>query len=299
MKRDPERLEHPWSVYLIGLLVLLMALFVLGGMINHLAFSSHGPGLLLPLVKKFQEKESDILKEFKKHRKAEEHRHFHRIVDYPETPDELQPTCFICHSKLPHSKVKKIRAMLNMHTNFFVCETCHLEIKEEDTVVYKWYSPLEKDPQGPFFGTSYDPESAELERADAHLSKIAPFYMKGESLESTLHMQQGEMARDYVRVRDQLTPEQREGVTKKFHEDIQPKGPECHTCHASDGILDYKKLGFSEKRILDLENLSIKGMITKYDEFYLPDLFKQYDLIESPESIRSPESVESNGQVRQ
>lgn len=290
MKRDPQRLEHPRSVYLIGLFVLLMALFVLGGVFNHLAFSHHGPGLLLPIVEKFQEKESDILKEFKQHRTAEEHRHFHRIVDYPEAPEASQPTCFICHSKLPHSKVKKIRAMLNMHTNFFACETCHLEVKEEDTVIYKWYSPLEKNPQGPFFGTSYDPESGEMARADDLLSKIVPFYKKGKALESTLHMQQGDLAKDYVRVRDQLTPEQREGITNKFHVDILPKGPECHICHAEKGILDFKKLGFSEKRIVDLENLSIKGMITKYDEFYLPDLFKQLDVIESPDLS------ESNGQ---
>jgi len=280
MRRDPKRQEHPKSVYLIGLLVLLMTLFVLGGVINHLAFSSHGPGLLIPLVKKFQEKESPILKEFKQHRKAEEHRHFHNIVDYPETPEDLRPVCFICHSKLPHSKTKKIRSMLNMHTNFFACETCHLQIKEGEQIAYKWYSPMEKNPKGPFFGTSYDPESGELIHVNDHFSKIAPFYSVGEKLEPTLHMQQGDMARDYVRVRDKLSPEQREGITKKFHTDIRPKGPECQTCHSSKGILDFKKLGFSEKRMADLQNLSIKGMITKYDEFYLPDLFKQSDGIE-------------------
>ena len=277
MNKDPKRLEHPKSVYLIGLLVLFMTLFVLGGVVNHLAFSSHGPGLLIPMVKKFQEKESPILKEFIQHQKAEEHRHFHHSFDYPEIPEELRPVCFICHSKLPHGKTKKIRAMLNMHTNFFACETCHLEINEGETVVYRWYSPMEKNPKGSFFGTSYDPETGELKNADDHFSKIIPFYKKDKLLEPTLHMQQGAMARDYVRVRDKLTPEQREGVTKKFHVDIRLKGPECQTCHASDGILDFKKLGFSEKRIADLENLSIKGLITKYDEFYLPDLFNRPD----------------------
>jgi hypothetical protein len=274
MNRDPKRLEHPKSVYLINLMVVFITLFVLGGVVNHLAFSSHGPGLLIPLVKKFQAKESPILKEFKQHRTAEEHQHFHHIVDYPELPEAQQPTCYICHSKLPHSKTKKIRAMLNMHTNYIACETCHLDIKEKDSVEYQWYSTLEKNPAGPFFGTSYDPETGELRQVKDHFSKIAPFYKRGEELEPTLHMQQGEMARDYVSVRDKLTPEQREGVTKKFHADIRPKGPECQTCHASAGILDLKKLEFSEKRIIDLENLSIKGMITKYDEFYLPDLFK-------------------------
>jgi hypothetical protein len=280
MKRDPKRLEHPKSVYLIGIVVWFIILFVSGGVVNHLAFSSHGPGLLIPLVKKFQEKKSPILEEFKKHKKAEEHQHFHHIVDYPETPEALRPTCYICHSKLPHSKTKKIRAMLNMHTNFFACETCHLKIEEGETVTYKWYSPLEKNPKGPFFGTSYDPDSGELKYSHDSLSKIAPFYKRGEELTSTIHLQNAPMARDYVKVRDQLTPEQRDGITKKFHEDIHPKGPECHTCHSSKSILDFKNLEFSEKRIVDLENLSIKGMITKYDEFYLPDLFRQSDTTE-------------------
>jgi len=49
----------------------------------------------------------------------------------------------------------------------------------------------------------------------------------------------------------------------------------CNTCHAKKGILDFKKLGFAENRIVDLEQLNVKGMITKYEKFYLPDLFKE------------------------
>jgi hypothetical protein len=82
------------------------------------------------------------------------------------------------------------------------------------------------------------------------------------------------MARDYVGIRDQLTPEQREGVTKRFHVDILDKGQACQTCHATGGLLDFKALGFSAKRTIDIEQLNIKGIITKYDAFYLPDLFK-------------------------
>jgi hypothetical protein len=286
MKRDPKRLEHPKSVYLIGLLVLLMMLFVFAGVMNHLAFSSHGPGLLIPLVKKFQEKESPILKEFKQHRKAEEHQHFHHFVEFPEIPEDFQPTCFICHSKLPHGKTKKIRAMLNMHTNFFACETCHLNIEEGESVVYKWYSPVEKNPKGPFFGTSYNEETGELQFVHDNFSKIAPFYNKGGVLEPTIHLQNAPSAKDYMRVKDKLTPEQRDGMTKKFHADIRPKGPECQMCHSSKSILDFKSLDFSEKRTVDLENLNIKGMITKYDEFYLPDLFKQSDLTEQNNQSR-------------
>ena len=186
----------------------------------------------------------------------------------------LRPTCFICHSNLPHHKTKKIRAMLNMHTNYLACETCHLKNDGKNTVVYKWYSPVEANPKGPFFGTAYDPETGELEMVHSHFAKIAPFYKEDGKLISIVHMQDAPSARDFVRVRDRLTPEQREGITKQFHVDILPKGPKCQTCHAVNGRLDFKALGFSPKRTVDIEELNIKGIITKYDEFYLPDLFK-------------------------
>lgn len=277
MKRDPKRQEHPTSVYLIGIMVWLIILFVLGGVVNHLAFSSRGPGLLVPLLKKIQKKESPILKEFKTHRQAEEHRHFHHFVESPQPPEELRSTCFICHSNLPHNKTKKIRAMLNMHTNYLACETCHLKTDEQQTVFYQWHSPVEKNPQGPFFGTAYDPETGELEMARDHFSKIVPFREQNEKPTPILHMQNAPLARDFQRVRDRLTPEQREGVTQRFHLDILAKGPECRICHSSNGRLDFRALGFSPKRTIDIEQLNIKGMITKYDEFYLPDLFKPTD----------------------
>jgi hypothetical protein len=274
MIRNPKRQDHPRSVYLIGIFVWLIILFVFCGVVNHFAFSSHGPGLLIPLVKKFQKQESPIQKEIKAQRAAEEHRQFHHLVDYPQLPEQLQPTCIICHSTLPHNKTKKIRAMLNMHSNYLACETCHQQPKEGQTVVYKWYSPVEKEPKGPFFGTAYDPQTGELEMVDDHFSKIVPFYEQNGKLAPILHMQNTASARDYMKIRDQLTPEQRKDDTQRFHLDTLAKGQECQVCHAVNGRLDFKQLGFSPKRTIDIEQLNIKGMITKYDQFYLPDLFK-------------------------
>ena len=111
MIRGPKRQKHPLSVYLIGLFVWLIVLFVAAGVVNHLAFSSSGPGLLIPLLKKFQKKESPALMALQKHKEAEAHQRFHHIVPVPEPPEALQPTCYICHSDLAHDKSKKIRAM--------------------------------------------------------------------------------------------------------------------------------------------------------------------------------------------
>jgi cytochrome c peroxidase len=94
-------------------------------------------------------------------------------------------------------------------------------------------------------------------------------------LELAVQAQDAPLAKDFVKVRDKLTPEQREGVKNKFHVNIKPKGHECKTCHSTQSILDFKRMGFSENRIVDLEQLNVRGMLTKYGEFYLPDLFTE------------------------
>ena len=273
MSREPKRQNHPKSVYLIGIFVWLIILFVGAGVVNHLAFSSRGPGLLIPLVKKIR-KQVPILAALRKPGETEEHRHFHHFIELPRLPEALRSTCGICHPDLAHNKTRKIRAMLNMHTNYLACETCHLKKEEGRTVVYKWFSPVEKNPRGPFFGTSYDPNTGELEMVQDHFSKITPFFAENGQLKTVAHEQDAPMARDYMKIRDRLTPEQRKDETRRFHVDTLEKGQDCQACHSTKGLLDFKALGFSPKRAIDIEELNIKGMITKYDEFYLPDLFK-------------------------
>ncbi len=275
MNRDPKRQEHPKSAYLIGIFVWVIILLVAAGVVNHLAFSSHGPGLLVPLLKKIEKQETPEQAARREHRIAQEHQRFHHIVPVAHVPEALQSTCIICHTHLPHNKTKKIRAMLNMHTNCLACETCHLKTDEGETAVYRWFSPLEAHPTGPFFGTAYDPETGELEMAHDQLSKITPFLGKNGKLTPLVQKGDRSAAKEFLKVRDQLTPEQRKAATKEFHVDLPDKAPTCQTCHAKKGRLDFKSLGFSSKRTIDLEELNIKGIITKYDEFYLPDLFKQ------------------------
>ena len=274
MPGEPKRLEHPKSVYIIGFVFKIITLTVLIAVVYQITFSPHGPAVLVPIKKKIEESQrSAILEEVRKQEEYEKHRHFHNVVDYPKLPENMRPVCYICHSDYPHSKNKKVRAILNMHTQFFVCETCHIEVKKDMDVVYKWYNPMDENPQGPFFGTSYDPETGNLVEVEDQFSKIAPFYASGDSLESAIQIQDAPLAQDYVKVRDQLTPEQRDNVKKKFHVNIKPKGHECKVCHSKKGILDFKKLGFASNRTIDLEQLNIKGMVTKYEQFYIPNLF--------------------------
>ena len=275
-KPKPERLDHPIVSYLIGSIFILLTLVVFVGVVYHLTISHHGPELLKPLIDKYvTEPKSPILEEAKRQADMEIHRHFHRITDFPELPESDRPVCYICHSDYPHSKNTKIRSLLNMHTQYFVCETCHIKEQPDKSIIYRWYNPLHDNPSGPFFGTQYDPATGNLAQVKDLISKMAPYYKKGLIVESTLHIQDAPLAKDFVKVRDQLTPEQRDGVKNRFHVNIKPKGHECKDCHARDGLLDLKKLGFADDRIADLQQLSIKGAITSNEEVYLPSLLKQ------------------------
>lgn len=275
MPGEPKRLEHPKSVYVIGFIFKIITLSVLIAVIYQITFSPHGPAVLVPIKEKIEETQrSAILEEVRLQEEYEVHRHFHNIVEYPQPPENVRPVCYICHSDYPHSKNKKVRALLNMHTQFSVCETCHIEEKKGVDIVYKWYSPFSDNPTGPFFGTSYDAETGNLVEVEDKYSKIAPYFKTDEKLESAIQMQDSALAKDYMKVRDQLTPEQRDNVKKKFHVNIKPKGHECKDCHSRKGLLHFREMGFSANRTVDLEQLNITGMITKYEKFYIPNLFK-------------------------
>ena len=275
MPGEPKRLEHPKIVYVIGFIFKIITLAVLIGVLYHITFSPHGLQFLVPLKVKMEAKQkSAILEEVKHQEEYEIHRHFHNIVEYPQLPENVRPVCYICHSDYPHGKNKKVRALLNMHTQFFECETCHMEVKEGAAIVYKWYNPLDKNPTGPFFGTSYDPETGNLVEVKDLFSKITPFVKRGDKLVSAIQSQEAPLAKDYMKVRDKLTPEQRDNVKKKFHVNIKPKGHECKICHSKPGILEFRRLGFSGDRAADLEQLNITGMITKYEKFYIPNMFQ-------------------------
>jgi hypothetical protein len=141
-------------------------------------------------------------------------------------------------------------------------------------ITFRWYNPFTDNPEGPFFGTSYDPETGRLVKVDDKYSKIAPYLRKAGEPESLIQMQDAPLAQDYMKVRDRLTPDQRDNVKKKFHVNIKPKGNECKECHSRESIIDYGELGFAANRIVDLEQLNITGMMTKYQKFYIPNLFK-------------------------
>ena len=269
----PKRENHPLLSYVIGFMFIALTLIVAVGVLHHLTLSPYGPLLLKPIKERFfTQPVSTILQEARRNEELEIHRHFHRIVETPQLAENDRSVCYICHSDYPHSKNNKIRSLLNMHTQYFVCEACHIKEPPNATVVYKWYNPYRENPSGPFVGTSYDPRTGNLMEVEDLISKMAPYLPKGGKLEFAIQRQDAPLAKDYMKVRDKLSPEQRDGVKKKFHINIKPKGPECQACHAKEGLLDFKRLGFDDNRAAKLKRLKIKGKLTQDEGLFLPRL---------------------------
>jgi len=275
-KATNKRRNHPPASYLVGAVFIVLSAIVFVGIVHHLTISSHGPQLLKPVMEMyFEREESEILAEARRQQSLKIHQIFHQDSEYPRLPEKMRPTCYICHSDFPHSKNRGVRSLLNMHTQFFACEACHIEAPEKGEVIYKWYNPMETAPAGPFFGTRYDPETGLLAPVEDRFSKMAPFFKKDDRIESAIQTQDAPLARDYMRVRDRLTPEQRDGIKNKFHEHIKAQGHQCQACHASNSILDFSALGFTDKRAADLRNLKIKSRLTGSEEVDLNTLYKK------------------------
>ncbi|MEW6441531.1 MAG: hypothetical protein AB1640_11415 [bacterium] len=215
---------------------------------------------------------SDLVRQFREESIREVHEHFHHLPSLREAEPQHQSQCLMCHSLLPHSKNERIRVMMNMHSDFLSCETCHYKA-ERESLRYIWYDLATgmEVTQGPRFGTGYDPETGMLSGAEDHRSKITPVRVREGRREPVFMSQDDPVARDYLLVRDHLTPGQRELAKNRFHGQIDGKGWTCKECHrAAGGVLDLQGLGFEARRIQDLESLEVVGLFEKYDVFYLP-----------------------------
>jgi len=216
--------------------------------------------------------DSELVKEFNEQLIRELHRHFHHLPEIEDIDTKKQSQCLMCHSWLPHAKNEKIRVMLNMHSDFLNCEACHYK-KSPETTQFMWFDMGVDNEitRGPKFGTHYDETTGMLEGTDNHISKITPYVTKKDGIKEILFMAQGhQMAQDYIKVKDKLTPGQRDLAKKKFHGEIDSKGWECRECHKRKGVLDLAELDFSKRRQMEIENLEIVGMFDKYEIFHLP-----------------------------
>lgn len=227
-----------------------------------------------------EEKESELLLQLHEQRFTERMRHFHNVPEVNLVELGKKQACFYCHGDYPHSKKRMIRTLLNMHTQFIGCMTCHTDEKKipETTYSLSWLNYSGIEVTGPPFGTSINEKTGLLVKTDDYYSKIVVY--GGEGDENRLL----ELTEDNTEVQEftklvaegKLSDKDREGLKRRFHMLVNGKGRKCSHCHTEEekSYIPFRALGFSDQRISDLSNLNIVGVVEKYVEFHMPDLMK-------------------------
>lgn len=186
--------------------------------------------------------------------------HFHMVDEYISQREPHAPLCLTCHGTYPHSKGKKVRAMLNLHTGFLACAVCHARKEPgEMDVSYTWV----------------DRETGEITmniegEYGKYSAKIFPIKITDGAPKTLFRPVNASAAREYLRLKDNYTPDQIAQAKMKLHENISSKPVFCSDCHKKDGYLNFTELGFPKNRVIHLASTEVVGMIEKYKTFYLP-----------------------------
>lgn len=271
------RREHPVISFLtatiLGCIILVLFLEVFVALGEHAG-----------LFKDEDEDKPEILQELRLERFSEKKRHFHHELKADKVNMGKKPVCFQCHGDYPHSKEPMIRTLMNMHTQFIGCMTCHTDEKKvaEKTFEIEWLNYSGIEVKGKPFGTELDSKTGYLADTDDWYSKIVVYSDYSGDRELLEITEDDPEVQEFMKVKDQLTDKDKEALKKRFHRIVMPKGRFCSSCHTQEekSLLPLRQLGFSDQRIYDLTNLNIVGLVEKYKKFYIPKLMSRQPPVE-------------------
>lgn len=194
--------------------------------------------------------------------------HFHHIGMTVE-PDETN-VCVSCHGAVPHDKSKTIRAFLNMHAFYLACETCHIRPKPgQEAWAFRWYSKetgkLTANPPGLV--------ATEKEKYGNYGTKIAPGTVEADG---NFHFLNDDRERAFVKEyminKDNLSSTAQSKMKKVIHRMVDDKPFFCDGCHTAsrEPYIPFAELGYPPRRIQQLTNTEVVGMVQKYSSFYIP-----------------------------
>jgi len=213
----------------------------------------------------------------------------YRVIDQPyiegrfhhigfEVEQDEASNCVLCHGNVPHDKSKEVRSFLNMHAFYTACETCHIRPLKEDTkVVFRWYDKKT--------GKRTDNPVAlvEIEESYAHVkgasyptygnygAKIAPGTIEDGRFKFLHNDEDKTFVERYLKEENLFSQKQKSQMKKLMHAGINKKPIECDQCHQEKNpYVPFAELGYPPRRVDELTNTSVVGMIDKYKEFYIP-----------------------------
>ncbi len=200
---------------------------------------------------------------------------FHKKEQFAITRLQDESSCRVCHPLYPHSENNMVRALLNMHTGFMVCEVCHLKKENFKNCVYDWKDTENAEYMGEPYGTFYNPKLKMAHKSEHFISRIAVFEKLNGKKRLLMNDGDTRKANEFMGIEKQLRPSEKDTRLRYFHRDINRKeiSVACDECHSYHSILEFNRLGFNEITKNNLINLNIKGLVTKYKTFYFPQLF--------------------------
>jgi len=184
-------------------------------------------------------------------------------------------SCRICHPLYPHGKSKLVRALLNMHTGFMYCEACHIKRDMFGPLTYDWASSDFAIFVGQPYGTRYNPQAIDAKELEHNLARITVLNTVMGEKRSRINIWDTHMAREYLEKESSMSPVEKKEQMAFFHRDIARNdlSVACDECHSDKSILDFQQLGFTDKKTRELININLKGLVSKYETFHLPQIF--------------------------
>lgn len=196
-----------------------------------------------------------------------------------EMEQDNASNCVLCHGNVPHDQSKEVRSFLNMHAFYTACETCHIRPKDSETkIVFRWYDKETGErTENPValveIEKSYrDIKGATYPTYGNYGAKIAPGTIEGDGFRFLHDNADKEFVERYLKEERVLTQKQKSQMKKLVHAGINEKPIECNQCHQEKNpYVPFAELGYPPRRVDELTNTSVVGMIDKYKEFYIPN----------------------------
>jgi len=202
-----------------------------------------------------------------------------------EMEQDNASNCVLCHGNVPHDKSKEVRSFLNMHAFYTACETCHVRPGDKGIkVTFRWYDKKTgKRTENPVALVEIEKSYRNIKNATYptygnYGAKIAPGTIEGDGFKFLHDDDDKAFVERYLKEEKLLSQKQKSQMKKLMHAGINKKPIECNQCHQEKNpYVPFAELGYPPRRVDELTNTSVVGMIDKYKEFYIPNFLTPGD----------------------
>jgi RNase P subunit RPR2 len=258
--------------FLVALIVIALSALLSGYLTFRVQFERRKE----PPVKKPRELSYQTFR-VKEQERMQIHDHFHQLKeDVNLEAWAKKSACIACHSPYPHGKNLQAIAVMNLHTEFMTCHSCHLKLERGDEIRFGWINPTGTESKAEPYGVRIDPTTGLFAETENHFSKLTPYRKTNDGWEPITSLEGVENALRYMEEKEGYSEEKKQEIVDRLHRGTELKEfIRCSRCHSENGIMNLKELGFEPARINQLQKMEIGGMLTNYDTFYFPDIFKE------------------------